>query len=661
MFTGKSLFENENKENNLNKISFEEADVVFISDFFTNEYVGGAELSTEALFETSPYKTFKLKCNELTKERIEKGVNKTWVFFNFAEMNLNLVPYIVANLYYFITEYDYKFCKYRSTELHKYKEGKDCNCHNENYGKYISSFFAGSEKNFWMSDKQKERYQQRFPFLTNEKSIRLSSIFNVKDLDYIESLSKARKENGTNGKWAIIGSNSWIKGIEQSKKALCEFLEKEDNYDVIADLSYSDLLRTLSEYEGLCFMPLGGDTCPRIVIEAKLLGLELYINDNSQHVSEEWWGGERDEIESYLLAGHNRFWDEIKRHLNREIKLSGYTTATNVINGGYPWKQSIQSLLDFCDEVIVIDGGSTDGTWEELNKYAKNKSKIKIYQHAQNWHHKRFAVFDGNLKAIARDYCTGNWCWQQDIDEIVHEKDYNKIKNLSRQLPKSVHLIALPVVEYWGSDKKVRLDINPWKWRLSRNYDYITHGIPADLRKTDSDGNLYASIGTDGCDYIRKENNQYVQCTHFYTKEAHKVRMLALNGDEKACHAYNKWFEKVINELPGVFHYSWFDLERKIKTYKNYWTRHWQSLYDIKQADTPENNMFFNKSWASVTEKEIKNLSIRLKGEMGGWVFHEKINFNKPTPFLKISKKQPKIMTSPAGAPISTGYETSET
>ena len=68
------------------------------------------------------------------------------------------------------------------------------------------------------------------------------------------------------------------------------------------------------------------------------------------------------------------------------------------------------------------------------------------------------------------------------------------------------------------------------------------------------------------------------------------------------------------------------------------------SLYDIEQLDTAENNMFFNKPWAEVSEDEIKDMASNLKEKMGGWIFHKKIDFNNPTPFLKISKKQPKIM-----------------
>jgi glycosyltransferase involved in cell wall biosynthesis len=638
-----SVFETKKERN---EIKFEEADVVFVADLFTDEYSGGAELTTEALFGTSPYKTYKLKSNELTEQLIQQGVNKTWVFFNFTQMNLNLIPMIVANLFYFITEYDYKFCKYRSIELHKKETGKECDCHNLDYGKFISSFFAGTEKIFWMSDKQKERYQERFPFLTDEKSTRLSSVFNVKDLEYIEELCHARKENGINGKWAIVGSDSWIKGVEQSKKSLSRFLHEDEEYDVLQGLSYSELLKTLSKYNGLCFQPLGGDTCPRIVIEAKLLGLELLINKNVQHLSEEWVNLETDGIEAYLLNGHKRFWDEIERHLNREIKLSGYTTVKNVITSDYPWEQSIQSMLEFCDEVVVLDGGSDDGTYESLlewaNKEIKGCGKLIVKQFKRDWNDPRFAMFDGANKAIARTICTGDWCWQQDVDEIVHEDDYKKIKPLCRQMPKALKILCLPVIEYWGSNEKVRVDVNPWKWRLTRNDTHITHGIPAQHRRYDKSGHVY-SAGSDGCDYVHNDNYQPIPHSTFYTPDLHQVRIQALEGDKKSLEVYQSFMNKVVNQLPGVYHYSWYDISRKIYTYKNYWSKHWTSMFNKTIEDTAENNMFFNKKWSEVTDDEIKNLAQKMEKELGGWVFHSKIDFSKKTPWISIKRSEPEL------------------
>ena len=93
-----------------------------------------------------------------------------------------------------------------------------------------------------------------------------------------------------------------------------------------------------------------------------------------------------------------------------------------------------------------------------------------------------------------------------------------------------------------------------------------------------------------------------------------------------------------VDNLPTVYHYSWIDINRKIRTYKNYWSKHWQSLYDIKQDDTPENNMFFDKSWSDVTENETNEMAKKLSDDLGGWIFHRKVDFSNPTPWIEWKK-----------------------
>ena len=100
-------------------------------------------------------------------------------------------------------------------------------------------------------------------------------------------MRNARDKSGwSKNHWAVIQGKSWIKGENESIQAINETFP-DSTVEVIGDLSYYDLLKSLSEFEGLSFHPLGGDTCPRTVIEASLLGLELLINSNVQHMSEE--------------------------------------------------------------------------------------------------------------------------------------------------------------------------------------------------------------------------------------------------------------------------------------------------------------------------------------------------------------------------------------
>lgn len=618
------------------------ADVVFVADVYLDEYGGGAEKSTEALYETATYKTHKLKSSELTQEVIQQGIDKFWVFFNYRGMDHNLIPFIVSNLHYAIVEYDYKFCQYRSIDLHKRETGKECDCHNHQIGKIISAFLHGSEHIFWMSKSQSEIYHERFPFLKDNEQTILSSIFSLKDLEYIDSLKNNRSNN--NNKWAVIDGNSWIKGVVQSKKYVEDNLQNEA--EILSNLPYYDLLSKLSKFKGLSFHPLGSDTCPRTVIESKLLGLELSVNKNVQHAEEEWFNKDRNEIEDYLLSRHEVFWNTINRFINRDIKLSGYTTTKDVIKSDYPWRESIKSLLGFCDEVVVVDGGSQDGTWEELTSWSKTETKLRVYQVKRDWDYYRFAVFDGQQKAIARSLCTGDWCWQMDVDEIVHEKDYDKVKKLARQVPKSVKLVCLPVIDYWGKKDKVRVDVNPWKWRLSKNDTHITHDIPASHRRYDEKGNVY-SAGSDGCDYVHTDNYQPIPHMNFYTPQHDQIRQKIMTDIEfrnQNLENYRKFINAAIEELPSVHHYSWFDIERKTYTYKTFWSKHWSSMFNNPTEDIPENNMFFDKCWSDVSDEEIVKISERMDNELGGWVFHSRIDFSKPTPWYYVKSGHPTVM-----------------
>ena len=616
-----------------------EAEIVFVADLFVDDYVGGAELTSEALIKASPFKVQKIHSKEVTVDLLAQGYEKYWIFGNFAGLQPDLIPSIVANLNYSVLEYDYKYCKYRSPDKHKFAENEDCDCHTQMTGKMVSAFYYGAKSLWWMSEKQQERYHSHFPFLGEKENTVLSSVFDDDYFALLKILTEKYKNQKKKG-WIVLGSSSWIKGADQAEQ-WCKDHQKE--YEVVWDLPHEDVLEKLAQAKGFVYLPQGGDTCPRMVIEAKMLGCELHINDFVEHAKEIWFETEDPfDTEAYLYAARERFWSSVKDSMNYSPSISSYTTTKDCINQNYPWRACINSALGFSDEVVVVDGGSTDGTWEELETWASKEEKLKVYKVERDWSHKRHAVFDGAQKAEARSRCTSEFLWQIDCDEVVHEDDFKKIKNLCAHFPQQADLVSLPVIEYWGGPEKVRMDINPWKWRLSRNKPYITHGIPVELRKYDDNGDLYSEMGTDGCDYVHSETGTRIPHASFYSGEVDQVRRAALSGDKKLIEKYQEWYNNAVNQLPGVHHYSWFNIERKILTYKNYWQRHWESLYDVKQEDTPENNMFFDKSWKDVTNPEIKNFAKDLAEKTGGHIFHSKVNLDSPTPHVELNRGHPK-------------------
>lgn len=624
---------------NPNKLIEDNSEIVFVADLFEEDYAGGAEMTSEALIQESNYKVQKIHARDVTLATLSQGKEKFWLFGNFSQLNPELIPTIVANINYGILEYDYKFCKFRSPEKHRSTMGIECDCHDQMNGKLISAFFYGSKCLWWMSEKQKNIYHERFPFLSEKDNIVLSSVFTKKSLGLFKLLRTTSKNSERKG-WIVLGSQSWVKGYETAKK-WCE--DNNLPHEVVWNIPYEDLLAKMASSEGFVYLPSGADTCPRMVIEAKLLGCKLHINEYVQNKDEEWFNtDDLDSIHDYLYSSPKLFWSAVEVIMNKKTTISGYITTYNCINQNYPYERSIKSMLQFCDEVCVVDGGSTDGTYESLLNMSKDDDRLKVKKIERDWSHPRHAVFDGMQKAEARKLCTGEFCWQMDSDEIVHEDDAEKIKDLCKNFPKGVELISLPVIEYWGGPNKVRVDIQPWKWRLSRNLPHITHGIPMHLRRLDSEGHLYAEQGTDGCDMIHSDTGIPISHVTFHTSESERVRQAAVLGNTEALKVYQEWFNSVTENIPGVHHYSWYDIPRKMRLYRDYWTRHWNSLFNGSLEDTAETNMMFDLPWSEVTEEMIEEKAKLLSETTGGWIWHSKWK-GQNIPHIIVNKSQPSI------------------
>ena len=620
----------------------ETTQVIFVSDMFAEDYAGGAELTSEALIRSSPFDVFKLHSKDVTMRLLEQGHKSFWIFGNFSRMDLKLIPTIAANMRYAVLEYDFKYCRYRSPEKHMNAERKPCDCHNEMHGKMVSAFYHAAKSLWWMSEKQQARYHEMFPFLAEKPNCVLSSVFDDETFAMIKKLREKRERcvKDTLGPWVILGSPSWIKGMPEAEK-WCKDNGKE--YELVWGLSHTDLLKKLAAAEGHVYLPQGADTCPRMVIEARLIGCELHLNDFVQHRYEEWFDTDDTLLtESYLYAARERFWNGIKHDYEYNPTLSGYTTTRNCISQKYPFEATIRSMLGFCDEVCIVDGGSTDGTWERLRELSDQEERLKVWRIERDYDDPRFALFDGLLKREARLLCTGDFCWQMDSDEVVHESDHKKIRSLMQEWPPNCVMLSLPLIEYWGGKDKVRCDILPWKWRISRNLPTITHGVPKSQRLYDDKGKMY-SAGSDGCDPIHSKTGDPVPFLTFYTPDVDALRRHAAE-DERARSEYEEWYQNLIENLPTVRHFSWWNIERKIHTYRDYWQGHWNSIYNKQLEDTPENNMFFSKRWADVTEKEIDELAHRLKCEMGGWIFHSRVDFTKPTASVTIKDELPEAV-----------------
>lgn len=115
------------------------------------------------------------------------------------------------------------------------------------------------------------------------------------------------------------------------------------------------------------------------------------------------------------------------------MKVAAFTFVRNGVKYGYPFRESILSVLPLVDEFVINLGNSEDTTNEEVDKLPQEKIK-KIYS---EWDEslrtggKVLAVeTNKSLDATSAD---ADWLFYIQGDEVIHEKDYDEIRRQMQQ------------------------------------------------------------------------------------------------------------------------------------------------------------------------------------------------------------------------------------
>tara|TARA_R110002012_G_scaffold318192_1_gene535867 strand:- start:91 stop:945 length:855 start_codon:yes stop_codon:yes gene_type:complete len=277
--------------------------VIFVNDFWN--YQGGAELTFEALIEKCPYQHEKKESQAITKEYLQQNKKNLFILGNLSLLSDELKFYFCKNINYCLLEFDYRICKHRLPQLHV---DSNCDCQKTLLANIKTNMLLlfHSKINFFMSEQQKNYYLKNVSKLKNKNNIVISSAFCDKDMSTI----KSQKIDNKNDTWLIQKSNSWVKGTKNSIKYATE---KKLNFKLFENLTREQMLSLFASSKGFIFLPNGFDTCPRTIIEAKLLGCEIICNDYVQHSQEKWFLN-KTSIWDKIQNNKVEFWNIIKDH-----------------------------------------------------------------------------------------------------------------------------------------------------------------------------------------------------------------------------------------------------------------------------------------------------------------------------------------------------------
>ncbi len=108
------------------------------------------------------------------------------------------------------------------------------------------------------------------------------------------------------------------------------------------------------------------------------------------------------------------------------MKVSGFTFLRHGSLLGYPYLESLRSLLTVCDEVVVAVGSGEDDTLERVR--AIDDSRLRVIETTWNESMRDRGYVYAQQKMVAQFNCTGDWAFYLEGDEILHERDAPAIR-----------------------------------------------------------------------------------------------------------------------------------------------------------------------------------------------------------------------------------------
>lgn len=113
------------------------------------------------------------------------------------------------------------------------------------------------------------------------------------------------------------------------------------------------------------------------------------------------------------------------------MTLGGNVCIRNGFALDYCWREAVKSLLPICDEVVICDIESTDGTREWIDAWAAKEPKINVVSHP--WTDPvRDNQWWPEIVNYARQHLKTDWFIQLDADEILFEEDYELVKDAAK-------------------------------------------------------------------------------------------------------------------------------------------------------------------------------------------------------------------------------------
>ena len=273
----------------------------FLGDLFVENLQGGGELNDAVLidFLLQKHHLTKYRCSQINLDSLQQ--EDLYIVSNFVTLPIPIRDWLTDKKY-LIYEHDHKYLKSRNpADFKDYKAPTDQII---NYEFYANAAAILCQSALHVSIAKKNLQLDNIVNLAG-------NLWSTEILDLLESLSTLPK----NDKHAIMSSGNWHKNTADAVK-YC--ILKEMSYSLIPASPYQQFLKNLGTHRGLVFFPKTPETLSRIVVEARMMGMNAVLNSNVGASSEEWFSLKGRPLIDLMRVKRNEIVSKVMESLNVE-------------------------------------------------------------------------------------------------------------------------------------------------------------------------------------------------------------------------------------------------------------------------------------------------------------------------------------------------------
>ena len=230
--------------------------------------------------------------------------------------------------------------------------------------------------------------------------------------------------------------------------------------------------------------------------------------------------------------------------------VSAFTFIKNGQILGYPFLESIQSILPIVDEFVINVGESEDDTLKMVHSIKDNKIRIIESKWSDKMRDRGYVY--GQQKMIAQFNCTGDWVFYIEGDEVYNEKDIRNIRaSMEAHLnDTNVEALVFDFKHFYGNANSV-LDSPGW-------YRSEARIIKNSIRSYAPDGLFWLVLDSNKKGRYPRAKKIGITCYHYGWVRSEKQMNLKSSkvqkywGGEAVIVDYSQMDQSIIREFKGT-------------------------------------------------------------------------------------------------------------